>query len=133
MPVPRRSLSQSSFFDPEVVTPECLERGTAPWLLARYRRALFPLWLFAGWRGEGRLGRDAWPAVVLMTLCVMRWNEEGMSRRAACRRARTDLQWRAALGLSCDRPRPAAPRPGPPADRRTETRLAPFAYPEPVC
>ena len=104
--MPRRSLSQSSFFDPEVVMPECLESGTAPWLLARYRTALFPPWLFTGWRGEGRLGRDAWPAVVLMTLCVMRWNEEGMSRRAACRRAKTDLQWRAALGLSCDRSPP---------------------------
>jgi len=53
--VPRRSLSQSSFFDPEVVMPECLERGTAPWLLARYRRALFPLWLFARKVARARL------------------------------------------------------------------------------
>ena len=75
--MPRRSLSQSSFYDPEVVQPDCLEPGTVPWLLARFRSMLFPEWLFKGWRGEGRRGRDAWPAVSLIALLFLRWSEEG--------------------------------------------------------
>lgn len=97
--MPRRSLSQSSFFDPEILMPDCLQPGTVPWLLARYRSELFPPWLLAGWRGEGKLGRDAWPAVALLTLLFLRWSEEGISRLGATRRAKFDLQWRAALGL----------------------------------
>ncbi len=100
--MPRRSLSQGSFFDPQFVRPACLEPGTVPWLLARYRHMLFPTWLTEGWRGEGRLGRDAWPAVVLLTLLLLRWIGEGMSRRGSCRRAANDLEWRAAMGLACD-------------------------------
>lgn len=97
--MPRRSLSQSSFYDPEVVQPDCLEAGTVPWLLARYRSWLFPAWVFRGWRGEGRLGRDAWPAVSLITLLFLRWSEEGMSRLGSTKRAKSDLCWRAAMGL----------------------------------
>ena len=100
--MPRRSLSQSSFFAPEFVTPDCLEPGTTPWLLAKYRFMLYPSWLFAGWKGEGRRGRKAWPAVTLMTLLVLRWSEEGMSRLGSTKRARWDVQWRAAMGLNCD-------------------------------
>ena len=97
--MPRRSLSQSSFYDPEVVQPDCLEPGTIPWLLARFRSMLFPAWLFRGWRGEGRRGRDAWPAVTLITLLFLRWSEEGVSRLGSTKRAKTDVSWRAAMGL----------------------------------
>ena len=37
--MPRRSLSQRSFYDPEVVQPDCLEPGTVPWLLGARRWA----------------------------------------------------------------------------------------------
>jgi hypothetical protein len=97
--MPHRSLSQRSFFDPEFVQPDCLVPGTVPWLLGRFRSTLFPCWLFAGWRGEGRLGRDAWPAVTLLTLLFLRWSEEGISRMGSTRRAKTDTAWRAAMGL----------------------------------
>jgi hypothetical protein len=97
--MPRRSLSQTSFYDPEVVQPDCLEAGTVPWLLARYRSSLFPSWLFRGWRGESVRGRKAWPAVSLVALLFLRWTEEGMSRLGSTRRARTDVAWRAAMGL----------------------------------
>lgn len=80
--------------------PECLKPGTMPWLLARFRSQLFPTWLFKGWRGESGLGRAAWPPVVLFTLLLLRWSEEGMSRLGSTRRAATDARWRAAMGLS---------------------------------
>ena len=99
--MPRRTLAQSSFFDPEFVSPQCLVTGTVPWLLARRRSVLFPDWLLDGWRGGGR-GRNAWPASVLMTLVLLRWSEAGMSRLASVRRARTDMGWRAAMGLALD-------------------------------
>lgn len=97
--MPRRSLSQTSFYDPEIAQPDCLEPGTVPWLLGRYRSTLFPAWLFAGWRGEGRRGRDAWPAVTLVALLFLRWSEDGMSRLGSTKRAKSDVTWRAALGL----------------------------------
>jgi hypothetical protein len=105
--MPRRSLSQRSFFDPEFVMPACLEPGTVPWLLARYRSRLFPDWLVRGWRGEGRLGRNAWPAVSLMTLLLLRWSEEGTSRLGASKRAAVDVAWRAAMGLDLRAPTPS--------------------------
>lgn len=97
--MPARSLSQASFFDPEFADPGCLEQGTVPWVLARHSSTLFPSWILRGWHGEGRLGRDAWPAAVLMKLEILRWCEEGMSRRAAARMARQNTAWRAAMGL----------------------------------
>jgi hypothetical protein len=60
---------------------------------------LFPAWLFKGWRGEGRRGRDAWPAVSLIVLLFLRWSEEGVSRLGSTKRAKTDVCWRAAMGL----------------------------------
>jgi hypothetical protein len=98
--MPVRSLSERSFFDPEFVAPGCLVPGTLPWVLARCRSTWFPAWLFATWRGHGRRGRDAWPAVVLVTVVLLRWSEQGMSRRAAVRRAGSDVVWRAAMGLA---------------------------------
>ncbi len=100
--MPRRSLKQDSFFDPEFVCPGCIEEGKMAWLLARHGAKIFPDWLFQGWRGESRLGRNAWPPIVLMTLVLLRFSEEKMSRRASCRRARTDMKWRAAMGIACD-------------------------------
>lgn len=97
--MPLRPLSVGSFFSPEFIAPDCLTPGTVPWLLARHRDAWFPAWLFAGWRGGGRRGRDAWPAIVLTVLLVLRWSEQGISRRAAVARASTDIAWRAAMGL----------------------------------
>jgi hypothetical protein len=79
--------------------PGCLEPGTVAWLLARSRATLFPAWITRGWRGEGERGRDAWPAPVLLTLLVLRWSEEGMSRLGSAKRARVDIAWRAAMGL----------------------------------
>lgn len=100
--MPRRSLKQDSFFDPQFVCPDCLQEGTVAWLLARHRSKLFPDWLVKGWRGEGRRGRNAWPPKVLMTLVLLRFTERSISRRASCRRANTDMQWRAAMGVACD-------------------------------
>ena len=104
-PMSLRPLMQASFFDPTFLVPDCLESGSVAWLLARHRALLFPEWLFEGWRGESRFGRSAWPAPVLMTLLLLRWTEEGMSRLASTRRAKTDVVWRAALGL-CLRTQP---------------------------
>jgi len=104
--MPRRSLSQSSFFDPEFAMPGCLEPGTVPWLLARYRSRLLPDWLFRGWRGEGRRGRNAWPAVSLMALLFLRWSEEGISRLGSTKRAQADVRWRAAMGVNLRAPTP---------------------------
>jgi hypothetical protein len=100
--MPVRSLGARSFFDPEFACPGCLVPGSLPWLLARCRSRWFPTWLFGDWRGNSRRGRDAWPAVVLTTLMILRWSEEGMSRRAAVRRGATDMVWRAAMGLALD-------------------------------
>jgi hypothetical protein len=108
--MPRRTLSQTSFFNPEFALPRCLKPGSVPWLLARYRSRLFPPWLFGGWYGARRLGRNAWPAPVLMTLVVLRWTREGMSRRACVREAELNVQWRAAMGLEIGAPTPSEKR-----------------------
>jgi len=98
--MPVRSLAATSFFDPEFISPGCLVPGSLPWVLARCRSRWFPAWLFAEWRGHRRRGRDAWPAVVLMTVVLLRWSEQGLSRRATVRRAATDAVWRGAMGLA---------------------------------
>ena len=85
----RRTLSQQSFFALEYVMPDCLQEGTVPWLLARHRSLLMPQWLFCGWRGEGHLGRNAWPVEVLMSLVLLRWTEEGISRLGPTTRVQT--------------------------------------------
>jgi hypothetical protein len=108
--MPRRTLSQTSFFNPAFALPRCLKPGSVPWLLARYRSRLFPAWLFSGWYGAKRLGRNAWPAPVLMTLVILRWTREGMSRRACVREAEINVQWRAAMGLEIGAPTPSEKR-----------------------
>jgi hypothetical protein len=97
--MPVRKLTRDSFFDPEFVMPGCLEEGTVPWLLSRFRDVLFPAWLFQGWKGEARRGRPAWPGPLLMKHLLLRYNEEGLTRRGAERRGHVDIQWRAAMGL----------------------------------
>ena len=105
--MPTRSLSQTSFFDPAFLMPECLEPATVPWLLGTLGSSLFPAWLAGEWRGSGRRGRKAWPAPVLTALLVLRWSEEGMSRVACVRRAEVDVRWRAAMGLRVGAPTPS--------------------------
>lgn len=92
--------AQRSFFDPEVVCPDCVEPGTLPWLLARHAGLVCPLWLVRAWEGWGEPGRDPWPVRVLLPLLLQQFSEEGTSRRGAIRRARTDAGWRAAMGIS---------------------------------
>lgn len=104
----RRPQSQVSFFDPEFADPGCLEPSTLPWLLARYRDQLFPAWLFVGWKPLGRRGPKGWAGSILMTVVLLRWCEEGMSRKAAVRRARRDTTWRAAMGLPIGGKTPSA-------------------------
>lgn len=94
-----RPVAEGSFFHPEFVSPTCIEPGTTTWLLARCRAQWFPDWLFLTWRGRTGRGRDAWPAAVLTSLVILRWTEQGMSRRASVARAATDMSWRAAMGL----------------------------------
>lgn len=104
--MPKRSLAQISIRNPEFVDPGCLEPGTVPWLLARHGARLFPAWLFKGWRGERRLGRPAWPALILVKLLCLRWAGEGMPRTESVKRAQRDTSWRAALGLEFGDPTP---------------------------
>ncbi len=104
--MPVRSLKQTSFFDPEFAMPGCLAPGTVPWLLARHGSLLFPDWLLAGWR-DSDIGRDGWPARVLVKMLLLRWLEEGMSRRCSERRAKTDVVWRAAMGIALDKAAPS--------------------------
>lgn len=101
-----RSLSQTSFFDPRFAMPDVLVPGSVAWVLAEHRSLIFPDWLAAGWRGSGRRGRKAWPARVLLTLLLLRWSEEGMSRLGSCDRAEVDARWRAAMGLRMGGPTP---------------------------
>lgn len=101
--MPVRETSQSSFFTPTFLDPECVETGSVPWLLWKFGGSVLPAWMAVEWRGhktEGRAaGRAAWPAQTLFALHTLRWSEQGCSRLAACRRAKTDLAWRAAMQL----------------------------------
>ena len=94
-----KQFRQVSFFSPEFIDPTCLIPGTVPWVLARFGSAVFPAWLFNGWCKDHGRGRDAWSPLVLMSLLMLRFLEAGMSRRAAVRRAKSDLVWCAAMGL----------------------------------
>lgn len=100
--MPLKLSPQHSLFDPQVVAPALLEPGTVPWMLVRLRKTmpLVPQFLASEWRGAGRFGRKAWPADVLLALIMLRWSEGNTSRLGACRRARTDLAWRAGMGLA---------------------------------
>lgn len=101
--MPVRSTNQSSFFTPTFLDPACVDLGGVPWLLWRHGTQLLPDWMASEWRGyvttTRSAGRAAWPARTLFALHMLRWSEQGCSRLGACRRARTDLAWRAAMGL----------------------------------
>jgi hypothetical protein len=105
--MPHRSLAQRSFFDVCFAAPGCLQEGTLEWWLAEHREDLLPPWLFEGWRGEGRRGRKAWPAFVLMSLLLLRGEYGPMSRCESARRAQRDITWRAAMGLPIGGPSPS--------------------------
>lgn len=105
--MPHRCLAQESFFEVRFAAPDCLTEGTLEWWLAEHREELLPSWLFRGWRGEGRRGRDAWPASVLMTMLLLRHEHGPMSLLETERRAKRDLAWRAAMGLATDAPTPS--------------------------
>lgn len=96
--MPLMPFSRGSLFDPLTISPGCVEPGTVPWLVSTLGESLVPRFLADEWRGAGSTGRNAWPARALMALQMLRWVEGG-SRLGACRRARTDLAWRAAMGL----------------------------------
>lgn len=98
---------QVSFFSPEFIDPDCLPQGSVPWVLARFGSAVFPVWLFNGWGKDRGRGRDAWSPLVLMSLLMLRFLEAGMARRAAVRRAKSDLVWRAVMGLEMGGPSPS--------------------------
>lgn len=98
--MPLKVFSSHSLFDPRNVAPGCLVPGTLPWLLTQIGESLVPRYLAQQWRGATPKGRAAWPAWRLMALLVLRWLDGGVGRRAACRRAKTDLAWMAAMGLS---------------------------------
>lgn len=100
--MPHRSLAQGSFFDVRFAAPNCLTEGTLEWWLAENREELVPPWLFRGWSGEGRRGRDAWPASVLASMLLLRHEHGPMSLLETERRAHRDLTWRAAMGLAID-------------------------------
>lgn len=104
--MPLMSFSRGSLFDPQTISPGCVDEGTVPWLLASLGDSLVPNFLATEWRGSSRSGRNAWPAPVLMSLVLLRWAEGGGSRAGACRRAKTDLAWRAAMGLPAYGPTP---------------------------
>jgi len=101
--MPIRRANQSSFFTPTFLDPGCVEVGSVPWVLWKLGAALLPGWMAVEWRGHETTtrsaGRAAWPARTLFALHTLRWSERGCSRLAACRRAKTDLAWRAAMGL----------------------------------
>lgn len=101
--MPVRCTSQSSFFTPTFLDPNCVVPGTVPWLLWKEGDTLLPRWMASEWRGSETTtrsaGRAAWPARVLFALHTLRWSADGCSRLGACRRAKTDLAWRAAMGL----------------------------------
>ena len=105
--MPVMTFAQHSLFDPQAIAPDVLEPGTLPHLLHALGDDLVPEFLRAEWRGAGRRGRPAWPAAKLLTLQLLRWAAGGMSRLAACRRAKTDLAWRAAMGLPAAGPAPS--------------------------
>lgn len=97
--MPTKSFALLSFEDRVLLHDELVAPGTLPWLLREHAGLLFPPWLLAGWRGESRRGRDAWPARTLLALLLLRHSEAGLTRVGAVRRAKTDGSWRAALRL----------------------------------
>ena len=76
MSMARCPQSRVSFFDPEFADPSCLEPGSLPRLLSRFRRQLFGAWMFAEWRPAGQRGPKGGDAAVPMSLLLLRWSEE---------------------------------------------------------
>ena len=96
MPVPE----QISFFDPQFLCPALLEEGSLAWVLAHHGGMVFPVRMREAWERPGLPGRDPWRLQVMGSMALLRFSEEGMSRRAAGRRLHSDGGWRAAARLS---------------------------------
>ena len=94
------AVAQVSFYDPAFLCPRVLEPGSLVWLLATRPVVVFPASLRVAWERAGLPGRDPWPFRVVAGVTLLRFSEEGMSRRGAARRLVTDGSWRAATGLS---------------------------------
>jgi len=97
--MPVKDFSLFTFEDLMLLRGDHVEPGTFPWLLWLRPALLFPAWLFKGWKGETKEGRDAWPAPRLTALLLLRHSENGMTRAGSVRKARTDAGWRTALQL----------------------------------
>jgi hypothetical protein len=104
--MPMMTFAQPSLLDPLAISPQALEPGTLCHLLRDLGDDIVPGFLRAEWRGVGSRGRPAWPVSKLLGLQLLRWMTGGMSRVAACERAKTDLAWRAALRLPSSGPTP---------------------------
>lgn len=97
--MPLKSFALLCFEDRILLGDRLVEPGTLPWLLRERPDGLFPAWLFEGWKGATRKGREAWPANTLMSLLLLRHSTPGMSRAGAVRETRVNAAWRAALRL----------------------------------
>ena len=97
--MPLKNFDTLTFPDLILLRGTFVEPGTLPWLLSEHHRLLFPEWLFKGWKGERKVGREAWPAPRLMAMLLLRHSEAGMTRVGAVRKANTDAAWRTALRL----------------------------------
>ena len=97
--MPLKNFDALTFPDLILLRGTFVEPGTLPWLLSEHHRLLFPEWLFKGWKGERKVGREAWPAPRLMAMLLLRHSEAGMTRVGAVRKANTDAAWRTALRL----------------------------------
>jgi hypothetical protein len=93
------AVEQMSFFDPCFLCPDLLDEGTLSWLLTEHSSMVLPEGLRLSWERPGLVGRDPWPFRVVAVTTLLRYAEEGVSRRGAARRLKTDAEWRAAAGL----------------------------------
>lgn len=97
--MPLKSFALLRFEDRILLADRIVEPGTLPWLLRDHARTLFPGWLFEGWKGATKAGREAWAAQTLAALLLLRHSTPGMSRVGAVREVTTNAAWRAALRL----------------------------------
>lgn len=97
MPMP--VVEQTSFFDPGFVCPDVTKQQPLVELLARHPKLFCPPALVEAWERPGLPGRDPWPFRIVAAVLLLRFSEEGLSRRGAARRCITAGSWRAAAGL----------------------------------
>ena len=78
--MPLKNFDTLTFPDLILLRGTFVEPGTLPWLLSEHHRLLLPELLFKGWKGERKVGREAWPAPRLMAMLLLRRSEAGMTR-----------------------------------------------------